>query len=619
MKNLLFSDDKNTKESQDKNDYLFPPDNKLFVSDSDKPINFSNNISEEKCKNHINNNLFKPWKILIVDDEKDIHTVTEMALDNFIFKEKRLEFLHAYSAQEAKEIFKQHYDIAIILLDVVMENDNSGLDFVQYIRNDLSNSITRIILRTGQPGKAPEKEVIELYDIDDYKVKTDVTVEKLNLVITTGLRNYEMLLKIEQDRKDFNRQIKKKTRLLEQKKDKLEQAKDYAVKVDQDKEHFLINVSHEIRTSLFDVIGISEILKKSTINDEQNDYIDIIISSGENLLNIVNDIVDLSKIEAGKITIQKESVVLTDCIKKIFKLLKPAAQNKNISLMYYIDDDVADVIEGDELRLNQIIINLISNAIKFSNQGVISLFIYKNQNLSDVNCDKDFFMLEFSVKDQGIGINDDQIPNLFKRFSQATDSTYKKYGGTGLGLAISKKLCELMNGNIWVESSPGKGSTFYFTIKTKEIKQGEDKLDSDNEYDEPDSFVKNDTKKLKVLIVDDHKINQKVMQSYIKISGFQCDLANDGSSAIKAAMENKYNLIFMDIRMPIIDGIEATKIIRANSIYNPVIIGVTANIYDKTIEKCLKAGMNDYILKPVTLQMVNKTFLKWKEKLYGVI
>jgi len=619
MKSLLFSDDKNTKKSKEKIDYLFPPDNKLFVSESDKPINFSDNISEEKCKIQITNNLYKSWKILIVDDEKDIHTVTEMALDNYTFKDKKLEILHAYSAQEAKEIFKQHHDIAIILLDVVMEKDNSGLDFVQYIRNDLSNSITRIILRTGQPGKAPEKEVIELYDIDDYKVKTDVTAEKLNLVITTGLRNYEMLLKIEQDRNDFNRQVKKKTRLLEQKKDQLEQAKDYAIKVDQDKEHFLTNVSHEIRTSLFDVIGISEILKKSTINDEQNDYIDIIISSGENLLNIVNDIVDLSKIEAGNIKIQKESVVLNDCIKKIFKLLKPVAQNKNISLIYYIDDDVPDVIEGDELRLNQIIINLISNAIKFSNQGVISLFIYKNQKSSDVNCDKDFFMLEFSVKDQGIGINDDQIPNLFKRFSQASDSTYKKYGGTGLGLAISKKLCELMNGNIWVESSPGKGSTFYFTIKTKEKKQCEDKLNSNNENDEPDSLVKNDAIKLKVLIVDDHKINQKVMQYYIKISGFQCDLANDGSSAIKAALENQYSIIFMDIRMPIIDGIEATKIIRANSINNPVIIGVTAHIYDKTIEKCLKAGMNDYILKPVTLQMVNKTFLKWKEKLYGFI
>ncbi|KPA11573.1 phosphodiesterase, partial [Candidatus Magnetomorum sp. HK-1] len=271
------------------------------------------------------------WKVLIVDDESDIHTVTKISLKNFDFKGKEIKLLHAFSAMEAKEVLRKNPDIALVLLDVVMEKNNAGLELVQYIRNELSNPFTRVVLRTGQPGEAPEKDVVDLYEIDDYKLKTELTIEKLLSVVTTSLRNFDIFMEIENNRKDFDNQVKERTKDLEHKKNELEKARQIAKSLDQGEENFLENMSYEIRTPLYSVIGLTELLASNeNIDDSQKEIIDAIISSGDNIISIIDDIIDISKIDDTEFNIKKEPMSLSKCLEKNLKVLNSTAAKKKI-------------------------------------------------------------------------------------------------------------------------------------------------------------------------------------------------------------------------------------------------------------------------------------------------
>ncbi|OHE07388.1 MAG: hypothetical protein A2513_02315 [Sulfurimonas sp. RIFOXYD12_FULL_33_39] len=383
--------------------------------------------------------------------------------------------------------------------------------------------------------------------------------------------------------------VKERTKELEKEKTKAQNAT-------KTKSQFLANMSHEIRTPINGVIGINHLLLETTLSKEQRDYLQIIDNSAKSLLGIINDILDFSKIEASKLTIEKINFNLKKTVSSVIESVKFIAEEKNIKIHLKYEDDLKDYFYGDSLRISQILTNLLGNAIKFTNKnGDIYINITKSDN------DK----LIFEVKDSGIGLSEKEKKKLFISFSQADNSTTRKYGGTGLGLAISKQLVELMGGKIWVEGKTGVGSSFKFEIELKEAESSYIKTD-----EEEPKFNKNILCATKILVVEDNITNQMVilglLEDYIK----EIDIAKNGQEAVELFEVGKYELILMDIQMPVMDGCEATRIIRGID-KNIPIIALTANAMSEEIEKTKAAGMNEHLTKPIDIEKLFSTISKY--------
>ena len=386
---------------------------------------------------------------------------------------------------------------------------------------------------------------------------------------------------------------------------KLKKAKILAEEGTKAKSQFLANMSHEIRTPLNGIIGMTQILEGTRLTKKQMEYVDIIATSGDNLLMLINDILDFSKIEAGKINFINENFLLKKPFKEVRDILSLRAEEKGIIINCNIDNNVPDYVTGDEYRLKQIILNLANNAIKFTEKGFINI------NIEYLGKDKGKHKIKVSVEDTGIGINKEDLKDLFKSFSQLDASSTKQYGGTGLGLAISKRLVQMMEGEIGVKSKKDVGSTFWFTAKFNEgvppVKKEETKASGQN------SELK--TKNGLVLVVEDNLINQKITAFSLTKAGMKVTIANNGKEAVELFRKQHFDVILMDIQMPVMDGFDATKAIRniekskQNNSHTPI-IALTANAMQGDAERCLNAGMDDYISKPFKLENLIKVLDK---------
>ncbi|MFD2146953.1 response regulator [Mucilaginibacter antarcticus] len=366
----------------------------------------------------------------------------------------------------------------------------------------------------------------------------------------------------------------------------------------------MANMSHEIRTPMNGILGFAKLLEEAITDEELQKYIQVIIKSGDDLLVILNDILDFSRIEAGKVNFEKQPFNIRGTIEGIVTMMEPKAALKSLRLTSIFDDSLPQILIGDSVRLSQILLNLVSNAIKFTERGSVKI------SLAVVEENDHNVVVDFVIKDSGIGIALEKQAKIFESFEQATTDTMRKFGGTGLGLSISKQLVEMQDGKIAVKSLPGMGAEFYFRLPFKKSLK---RANVGEGVNEPLLPVKSG-KGLKVLVVEDNPINQMLIVKVLQKREFTIEVADNGAIGLSKHRNNHYDIVLMDLQMPEMDGYEATKNIRAmeGAKKDVPIIAMTAHTIKGEKERCLAIGMNDYIPKPFN---VTELF----EKVFGLV
>lgn len=386
--------------------------------------------------------------------------------------------------------------------------------------------------------------------------------------------------------KKIEDELREATKIAEEATEIAEQLTKIAEEAVKSKQQFLSNMSHEIRTPMNAIIGFTKVVLKTDLTAKQKEYLTAIKMSGDALIVLINDILDLAKVDAGKMIFEKVPFRLSDSISAMLHLFETKIQEKNLQLITKYDKNIPEVLLGDPARLHQIILNLVSNAVKFTNKGKITV------SVSLLSEDDRHVTIEFAVTDTGIGIEATKIDKIFENFQQAYNLTSSLYGGTGLGLAIVKQLVEAQGGSIHVQSKIDEGATFSFVLKFKKTNKEAVLVPEIIE-------LSTDIENISVLVVEDMELNQLLMKTLLDDFGFECDITANGKLAIEKLQTKTYDVILMDLQMPEMNGFEATKYIRNTMKSDIPIIALTADVTTVDVTKCRAVGMNDYIAKPV--------------------
>ena len=496
-----------------------------------------------------------PWIVLVVDDEPGVIEVTKLVLEDFTFRNRPLKLVTAQSAEQARAVLEAETDIALALIDVVMETEHAGLDLVRHIRNTLHNHDMRIVLRTGNPGAAPPLDIMRHMEVDDYKEKTELTAERLEILVLTGLRAYGH------------------------------------IKASDAKSRFLSTMSHEIRTPLNAIIGLSNLMLRTELQPRQHDYLTKIEGAGRHLLGVISDVLDFGKIEAGKLHLECIDFNLELLLNNVMGMIKNRAQDKGLELILDVAPGINPRLMGDPQRLSQILLNYVNNAIKFTEKGQVMITV---NTLPCARADR--VLLRFDVSDTGIGMAAEEASRLFQEFQQADSSTSRKYGGSGLGLAIAKNLAQLMEGEVGLTSTKGQGSCFWFTALLRQ---------ANNLRDGPLTLPA-ELQGTRVLVADDNAATRRLLSQKLRRLGLMVDEVSDGEAALQryalALAEGRpHRMILMDWYMPVLDGIESARAIRRLRAPQPLSILCITGAMDEEIDAQIREVDFDGILpKPIT-------------------
>ncbi|MEZ4887606.1 MAG: response regulator [Chitinophagales bacterium] len=532
-----------------------------------------------------------PAKILVVDDEPDLEILIRRKFRRKV-RENELELLFAHNGLEALELLKEHEDVDLVVTDINMP-EMDGMTLLNEI-NNLDRIIKSVVMsaygdleniRTAM-NRGAFDFITKPIDFKDFEITLDKSLAEVALL-----------------KKGFS--ASQKFQAEKERRMRAETSRRF-------KEQFLANMSHEIRTPMNAVVGITNLLLKKTPRTDQVEYLQIVKQSAQNLLVIINDILDLSKIEAGKMDFDDNPFSVQQVVRNVTKMLDFKAQEKGLQLLSHIDDSVPKAVSGDVARLTQILMNLVGNAIKFTEKGEVRISVTAQQLEKTSNT----IHIHFAIADTGIGIEAEKLQSIFDTFSQADSSINRRFGGTGLGLSISKQLVDLQKGTLKVESEWKKGSTFSFTIPYQIA-------DDANLEEQPLSSLHENEHKalrgLRILLVEDNEFNQIVAVDTLKmlIEDLLIDIAENGQIGVDMLQKGGYDIVLMDISMPVMNGYEATTHIR-QKLPTPIsqipIMAMTASATTSEIERCFEVGMNEYIAKPFLeeelLQKLKHLFLQ---------
>lgn len=518
-------------------------------------------------------------KILIVDDYiNNIYTIEKLLAD------LEVEMIRAMSGAEAISLTAQH-EFALILMDVQMPGMD-GFETVEIIRKDPKNELLPIIYITA------------IYNENYYRTKgiKSGAVDFITKPIIADLfiGKVTIFVNLYRQHKILELEIKRRAEIEVE----LNKAKNIAEEAAQAKQQFLSTMSHEIRTPLNAIINTANLLMEEDPRPDQLDNIEILQFSADNLMRLINDILDFSKIDSGKIEFESVEFELRKLLNGIRQSFEYLAVKKGVELAMEVDDAVPNVIRGDSVRLSQILINLVGNAIKFTEHGKVSVEVSVYHDTPDTT------ELFIKVVDTGIGIPDDKQQYIFESFTQASSSTTRKYGGTGLGLAITKKLIGLQGGELELKSKYGEGSTFSFRLKFSK---------SEKTHIQEEMMMRTafrSLKGLRVLVVEDNLVNQKIVSKFLVKWEASVDIADNGKIAVDKIMETTYDVVLMDLHMPEMNGYDATSLVRSmeGTYFKDLpIIALTASAFLEDRDKIYTFGMSGYIIKPF-----NPTELYWK-------
>lgn len=425
--------------------------------------------------------------------------------------------------------------------------------------------------------------------------------QKPREITSSQIKSLESLARQVVNQLELRRSLKN----LEASKKELQIAKEKAEEAYRVKGEFLANMSHEIRTPMNGIIGLTELLQNSKLDKDQNEKLKMIQSCGQTLLELINEILDFSKLEAGKVQIEKHPFNFRDMLSETIQVCEIAATRKNLKLSWSADPDVPNTIEADSTRIRQVIMNLLSNSTKFTKIGEIKVHAKRTTTNTDKVCE-----IQVSVQDTGVGIPEDLHHRLFKSFSQVDASTTRQYGGTGLGLAISKGLCEKMDGRIWFETKQNIGSTFHFTFRAEICSN---QIASKKPAESDITVVPTS---LKILVAEDNRINQMVIQGLLQELGHEINVSSDGYETLGVLSKKVFDVVFLDCHMPRLDGYEVTKKILAEpqKYGRPKIIALTASVLEEDKRRCLAAGMDEFLSKPVRGADLKKVLIPLQKK-----